>query len=491
MAYSDLQDSRHNTMVVQEDGSVLWAEDPPPAAPGFNFDNLIAPGQGYDDAYFRRLWESTPGGIDQKLQAIAAAGLGWAGALDWARQAGVDSPAALNSSGTATAVQQASQDSGGLGGFLEKAIPSALVGTSLGLTGQALATGNDPKQALLLDAAGLAAAPAVAAALPATGLSTLTAAAPAAAPAAALPSLESVLATSGIPGGAAGIAANTGVGAITGAGALTAGGVGAGLGGALIAGAPESAPVAALPDAGVDLGMFNEVGNPYLTGAAAPGATAAIQSAAGGTGSSALGTAAAGAAGVGGGTALSRLLGADQNTADLLSVLGTGGATALGVIGANQQANALESIGNKEDARIREMMSYGAPSRARFEGSFDPNFNIASIPGLQQSMDTSYDTLLRRLSTQGNPFGNPGGLAEAMKYVTGNVALPAFQNYQALNAGAGGLTQYAGGAAKGPDLSPNIGAVNAQGGAYDALGYGLSQITNPRRSLGDYLRSLT
>lgn len=150
-----------------------------------------------------------------------------------------------------------------------------------------------------------------------------------------------------------------------------------------------------------------------------------------------------------------------------------------GAIGANKQA--------KSQRRLAEqLMAFGAPSRARFEESFSPNFDIASLPGLQGSMDTATDTLLRRLSAgSGNPFGDPGGLAEVMKYVTGNVALPQLNEYRRLNAGAGGLASLT---AAAPAVAGS--AIESKGNVLDALGAGAADVLNPPKSLSDILREV-
>jgi hypothetical protein len=161
--------------------------------------------------------------------------------------------------------------------------------------------------------------------------------------------------------------------------------------------------------------------------------------------------AAAGAGGIGA-TKLSDVLSGNVNPLDNLTLgnLGTIGATAGSIYG-NQQ------IADKYDALARDYMGLGAPSRARYEASFDPNFDINKLPGLKGAMDTSYQSLLMGLSTQGNPFGNPTGFTEAMKYVTGNVALPALQNYRNQNAASGGYGAFSTAA---PGAAGN--AINAQ-----------------------------
>lgn len=184
-----------------------------------------------------------------------------------------------------------------------------------------------------------------------------------------------------------------------------------------------------------------------------------------------------------GGSALSRILAGNGSAtdADWLQILGTGAATGLGLYGANQQAGALNDLADK-------YMAIGAPSRARYEATFAPDFKPQDIPGYQGAIDTSMQSLLRQISAKdGNPWGSPGGTTEALKYVTGNVGLPAIQQYRnqlAATGGYGAFNSAAPGAA--------TGAVGAQGNVYNVLGAGIADLTQPRQrySLSDMYRSL-
>ena len=265
----------------------------------------------------------------------------------------------------------------------------------------------------------------------------------------------------------AGEAATVGAGDMFGSGAAYDAGV-AGLGETAAVGAGGITLGEAVPP--VDAGVG---GAPYAPGSFTTDPMTGDVTGLGGN--TAAGTAAGATAG---GTALSRLLGGNATDADMLSVFGNLGAAGLGYLGADRASE-------RQDALAREYMALGAPSRARYEESFAPGFNPEDMPGYQQTLDTSYDTMLRRLSAQGgNPFGNPAGTAEAMKYVTGNVALPALQEYRRQNAGAGGLATLT---AAAPAAA--AGAITSEGGKYDAIGGALADLTNPRRSLSDYLRA--
>jgi hypothetical protein len=224
---------------------------------------------------------------------------------------------------------------------------------------------------------------------------------------------------------------------------------------------------------------------PFVPTVLGTGAASGLSSLFAPSGNAAAGGSAGGAASTAGaaagGSSLSRILSGQGNLDDYLKTLGTLGATGLGVYGANQQANAYNQLADK-------YLAIGAPSRARYEASFDPNFNVNDIPGYTSSVNTATDTLLRRLSAEnGNPFGNPGGLAEALKYVEGNVALPAIENYRNQNAATGGYGAFS-------TAAPSAAAagVNAGTGVYNAVGYGLGQLTQPTQptSLAGLLKQI-
>jgi hypothetical protein len=280
--------------------------------------------------------------------------------------------------------------------------------------GQNVGSGQSPsnvdlKRDLTLDAAGLAAGAGLSSALPALGLSTAPAAATAE---------EAFLA------GSAAAAPEAATAGITGLPTAAAPGV---------AGAVTGLPLTA------------------AAGGTALGAGAAAAGAGGGVGATKLGDILSGNVSPGD-------IASNATLGDLAHILGTGAATIGSIYGNQQIADQYQQLAN-------QYMNLGAPSRARYEATFDPNFDINSLPGLKGAMDTSTQSILRGLSTNGNPFGNPGGLAEAMKYVTGNVALPALQNYRNQNAATGGYGAFSTAA---PGAAGN--AINATGNSYADLG---------------------
>lgn len=194
------------------------------------------------------------------------------------------------------------------------------------------------------------------------------------------------------------------------------------------------------------------------------------------------------AAGVAAGTALSRILDGTATEADWASVLGIGAATGLGVYGATQQADAMRDVARMEDARIREMMGFGAPYRTRLADlTANPSAFLTS-PEVTVPVDQATSSLARALSVQGNPTGNPAALSEIENYAS-NMLFGRLGEQMDRLAGYGGLTQYAGGAARGPDLRPAMGAINAEGNIYQTIGSGIADLTTPRRrsTLADLL----
>lgn len=167
--------------------------------------------------------------------------------------------------------------------------------------------------------------------------------------------------------------------------------------------------------------------------------------------------------------ALSRILKGDGGLDDWLKVGGAVGPSLIGAYSANKQADAYRD-------QMDKYFGLGAPSRARFEGSFAPGFSMENEPGYKQALETAQDQFLRAASagrasgvSRGNPFDNPGAWAETMKYVLGSTALPALQNYRNTNAAAGqlGVSQ---------SVPFGQGQIQSQGDVWGDLGYGLKGI---------------
>lgn len=218
--------------------------------------------------------------------------------------------------------------------------------------------------------------------------------------------------------------------------------------------------------------------------------TAAANEAAAGAEMTAAGAGATAGAGLGGnlynaaggvgtaGTALTRLLAGTATAGDVASLAGKVAPALLGAYASNQQSGELASL-------AREQSALGAPSRARYEASMTPGFNPTSIPGYQGAVDNAMETTLRKLSTQGNPFGNPGGLIEANKSVVAGTALPALQTYQNQNSQSGGY-----GSINAAAPGTAAASIGSNANMYNAIGYGIDQATAEPSSLDALLKRL-
>lgn len=158
--------------------------------------------------------------------------------------------------------------------------------------------------------------------------------------------------------------------------------------------------------------------------------------------------------------------GPEASASDWASVLGSIGSSALGMYGAGKQADAYENVAN-------QYLGMGQPYRDRLNASYAPGFSMADQPDFKNALDISSQSVLSKLSaTGGNPYGNPGALAEADKYVAGSLALPQLNTYRSQLGTFGQLGVNTGGTA-------NMNAASQTGNLYDALGYGLRSATQP------------
>jgi hypothetical protein len=185
---------------------------------------------------------------------------------------------------------------------------------------------------------------------------------------------------------------------------------------------------------------------------------------------------------------LARILNGTATTDDWLKTLGTAGSTALGMLGAKDQGDAIREQTNALQAMQNQYLNMGAPYRDRLNASYAPGFNMASDPAYTQALDQSANAILRKLSTQGNPFDNPGGVMEANRYVTQNVALPQLNAYRSQLGTFGNLGVNTAGTA-GLNAAQSAGMQN-NSGMFNALGYGINQLTNPTSSLDEMIKKL-
>lgn len=151
----------------------------------------------------------------------------------------------------------------------------------------------------------------------------------------------------------------------------------------------------------------------------------------------------------------------------------------IGAYASGQQADALKALADQQ-------LAVGAPSRARYEASFAPGFDVTQDPALKSALEGTSDTLLRRLSAgQGNPFGDPGGLIEANKSVMNNVALPYLNTYRNQNASTGGYGAFSTAAPQ-----TQMAGIGADSNIWNALGSSAANVFNPQPTLADLLKQM-
>ena len=182
----------------------------------------------------------------------------------------------------------------------------------------------------------------------------------------------------------------------------------------------------------------------------------------------------------GGAQAIKNILSNGGSVDDWITLAGSAGPALLSMYASGKQSEALEEVARLENERYERNYALGAPSRARYEASFADGFDITQDPALKAAMEGTSTTMLNRLSTQGNPFGNPSGVAEANKYVLSNVALPYLNQYRTLNANTGGYSAYNNSAASGPNMQPTLSAINADTNVWSAAGAGVADIFTPK-----------
>lgn len=176
--------------------------------------------------------------------------------------------------------------------------------------------------------------------------------------------------------------------------------------------------------------------------------------------------------------AISRILDGTATAADYLSVGAAALPGVLGAITSSQQASKLSDL-------AQQYSNYGAPSRARYEASFQPGFTMASDPGYQDALDSAGKTTLHALSVNGNPAGSPNAWAASQKDLYDKTAYPALQAYRNTNSVGGGL---ASGASAAPDLATK--AIAQTGTTMADLGGAAKDVFAPTTTVDDLLKKL-
>lgn len=166
---------------------------------------------------------------------------------------------------------------------------------------------------------------------------------------------------------------------------------------------------------------------------------------------------------------LQKLTSGEMNTSDFLGLLGKIAPAALGAFASSQSGNDYRDLAEK-------YMGFGAPSRARYEASFQPGFTMESDPGYKDALDQTTKSFLHKASVSGNPVDSPNAWKQTLSDVNASFAYPALQNYRAVNANTGGLASFTPAA-----ISAESAATGSNKGVYDAIGYGMADIFAPRK----------
>lgn len=276
-------------------------------------------------------------------------------------------------------------------------------------------------------------------------------------------------------GGAAGAAAAAG-----GGGAAAGGATGTGLTlGNAASGASLAATAAAAGGGGDGTGSgYNVDGTPtgMVGGDGGGGGTGADTSTVDGSGGTDGGGAVTSV--LGGAGTLSNIAQWAKDNPALLKALGTGAGGILGYIQSNRQADQLKSLSD-------QYAGYGAPSRARYEATYQPGFTMASDPGFTDALNQASKATMHSLSVNGNPAGSPNAWAQSLADNTAKFAYPALQTYRSQNANSGGISTFN---AASPELA--TGAITAQGQGTNSLGKAAANIFSPAQptSLADILK---
>lgn len=165
----------------------------------------------------------------------------------------------------------------------------------------------------------------------------------------------------------------------------------------------------------------------------------------------------------------------------LVKSLGAAGAGIAGYLGSKSQASDYMKLADRYDA-------YGAPSRSRYESSFQPGFTMANDPGYTDALNQSSKATLHGLSAQGqgNPADNPNAWAQSLKDNYQQTAYPALQNYRTLNANAGGIASAAPAA-----IGFQKDAIQSNLAGTQAIGSAANNIFNPPQTTAQQFAQLS
>ncbi len=169
--------------------------------------------------------------------------------------------------------------------------------------------------------------------------------------------------------------------------------------------------------------------------------------------------------------------GADTGGGSLAKMLGTLGGGALDAYGISQRNKDLKQIADRSWAA-------GAPSRGRYESSFQPGFTMANDPGFMDSMNFASKANAHSLSKNfGNPADSPTAQFQNMDDLFSKNAYPALQNFRNTNANSGALASLASGA-----NAASTQSATGQADLYNTIGKTITGVTNPQSSWEEWMK---
>lgn len=178
----------------------------------------------------------------------------------------------------------------------------------------------------------------------------------------------------------------------------------------------------------------------------------------------------------------------------LKGILGAG----IGAYGSDKMADAISGVGNQQNALAQQYLDMGAPWRKLALDTTKPGYSLENEPGLRGVLDQAQDVFMRAASagnvsgvSGGNPWSNPGTMAEGMKYVTNSVSLPYLQNLRGWYGQMGGQGLNTSASMFGNAANAGMNAANADMGGIRALGYGLSSLFPTSSPYDDYMKQLS
>lgn len=164
-------------------------------------------------------------------------------------------------------------------------------------------------------------------------------------------------------------------------------------------------------------------------------------------------------------SALQRIINGTATAQDWISAAGALGTAGVGVLGSDLSRSANNAAADK-------MLALGAPARDAYNATLQPGYDPTTMPGYTGAIDSVMNSYLRKASTGGNPFSNPGVSSDALKYVTDSTALPALNTYRSSLTAEGGI-----GVANAN--APNVAAANSVNSGVNSVAGGLASLTAP------------